>query len=326
MDNTPQQLSYTGGDVKTWQRKLRRKLKQLLGDTPSEKTPLNVQSIWTKQHPLGSIEKIVFTAQPHADVPAYLCLPKNATPPYNFIICVQGHSTGMHNSIAVDFKTESKKITVEGDRDFGLIAMAQGCAALCIEQRSFGLRQENHQKSSSPEYCHDAAMQALFLGQTLIGQRIYDVDRAIDYLTQRGDANLKRLAIMGNSGGGTISTFAAAVLPRIQIAMPSCYFCSFKDSIMAMFHCSCNYVPALYKYAEMSDILGLFAPKPVIIVAGKNDPIFPIKATQQQFQKLKTIYRAANAENNCQLVVGPGEHRFYANLAWPKFNQALQKL
>ena len=271
-------------------------------------------------------EKIVFTTEPHADVPAYICLPKNATPPYTCVICVQGHSTGMHNSIAVDFKTETKRITVDGDRDFALTAMAQGYAALCIEQRSFGLRLENDQTDHAPGYCHDATMQALMLGRTLIGQRVYDVDRGIDYLAQRGDVNMKHLAIMGNSGGGTISTFAAAALPRIKLAMPSCYFCSFKDSIMAIYHCSCNYIPALYKYAEMSDILGLFAPKPVIIVAGKNDPIFPIKATRQQFQKLKTIYRAAQAENHCQLVVGPGEHRFYADLAWPKLNKAIQKL
>lgn len=325
LKNTTQQLAYDGGDVKTWQRKLKRKIKELLGDMPTEKVPLNTKSLWKRDHELGTIEKIVFTSEPHADVPAYVCIPKDVKPPYTFVICLQGHSTGMHNSIAVDFETEKKTLKIEGDRDFAITCMEKGYAALCIEQRSFGMRRENDQENHSQEMCHDASMQAILLGKTLVGQRVYDVDRGIDYIAERGDANMKTITVMGNSGGGTVTTFAAATLPRVKFAMPSCYFCTFEHSIMAMYHCACNYIPQIYKYAEMSDILGLFAPKPVVVVAGKDDPIFPVKAVRQQFKKLKAIYKAAGAENNCQLVVGPGEHRFYADQAWPKLIKQLKQ-
>ncbi|MBU4200960.1 MAG: hypothetical protein KJ919_13695 [Verrucomicrobia bacterium] len=153
----------------------------------------------------------------------YVCLPRDVRPPYRFMVCLQGHSTGMHNSIAVQREDETKPLKVEGDRDFGLGCMSHGIAALCIGQRSFGERREQKQRQISPHGCHDATMQALMLGRTLIGERVYDVDRGIDYLSQRGDADLSSIGVMGNSGGGTISVFSAALLPRIAFAMPSCY-------------------------------------------------------------------------------------------------------
>lgn len=310
-------LGWRGGDVKRWQLKLRGKLRQLVGETPAEKCPLNVRPIWRRRHPLGTIEKIVFAAEPYADVPAYVCLPRNVATPYTFMICLQGHTTGMHVSIAVERDDETKPLKVEGDRDFALGCMRRGIAALCIEQRSFGERREQKQAQVSSHGCHDATMQALLLGRTLIGERVFDVDRGIDYLAWRGDADMRSIGVMGNSGGGTVTLFSAALLPRIAFAMPSCYFCTFRESIMSIYHCADNYIPGLLKYAEMADIMGLFAPKPVVIVAGRRDPIFPFGATRRAFRDLRKIYDACGAGNRCHLAVGDGGHRFYAADAWP---------
>ena len=42
---------------------------------------------------------------------------------------------------------------------------------------SFGERGERRQEQVSPHPCHDAAMHSLMLGRTLLGERVYDVDR-----------------------------------------------------------------------------------------------------------------------------------------------------
>ncbi len=325
MDRTEQTLAYDGGDVKTWQRRLRRKLRQLVGDMPEERVPLKVRTLWKRQHPLGTIEKIVFTSEPYSDVLAFVCLPKDVGPPYTFFICVQGHSTGMHNSIAVTRDDNTRPLKVPGDRDFGLGCMKRGLAALCIEQRSFGERREQLQKRTAEMGCHDATMHALMLGRTLVGERVFDIDRGIDYLESRGDVDVRRIGVMGNSGGGTATLFSAVMLPRIRYAMPSCYFCTFRDSIMSIYHCMDNYVPSLLKYAEMADVMGLFAPKPVVIVAGKSDPIFPFAGVRKAFRHLKKIYAAAGAADRCRLVVGNGGHRFFAKQAWPVMLKEIAK-
>jgi len=328
MNATRQELAWRGGDLKAWQRRLRAKLAELSGWNlmGGRRVPLGVRTVWRKRHELGSIEKIAFSAEPGADVLAYVCLPKGAKPPYRFFICLQGHSTGMHNSIAMTINDERRRIEVAGDRDFALGCMRRGLAALCIEQRSFGERKEKLQKQVASHGCHDATMQAIMLGRTLIAERVFDVDRGIDYLESRGDVDMERLGVMGNSGGGTISLFSAALLPRVRIAMPSCYFCTFRDSIMSIYHCADNYVPGLLRYAEMADVMGLFAPRPVVIVAGRSDPIFPIKAVRKAFAHLKKIYRAAGAADRCRLVVGSEGHRFYAEPAWPVALEELERL
>ena len=68
-----------------------------------------------------------------------------------------------------------------------------------------------------------------------------------------------RIAITGNSGGGTVSLFAAACDTRISVSVPGCYFCTFAGSIGSIAHCDCNYVPGILRLGEMHDVAGLIA-------------------------------------------------------------------
>ena len=323
MDNMTQELSFSGGNLSLWQSELRSKLCKLLGYYQSKKTELNIRSLWKKKHELGSIEKIVFTSEPYCDAIAYVCLPDISSPPYKFFICLQGHTSGAHNSIAVDFNDPNKTIEVQGDLDFGINCMKNGFAALCIEQRCFGERKETSSARRANDTCHDAAVHALMLGKTILGERVYDVERGLDYLATRND--VAKIGIMGNSGGGYVSIYAAALFSdRLGYCMPSCSFCTFKGSIMSLSHCVDNYIPGMLKYAEMYDVMGLFAPKPVFIVAGKDDPLFPLESVKEAFAKLKEIYKAAGAEDNCHLIIGNGKHRFYSADAWPLITKIIK--
>ncbi len=310
-------MRYPGGDPAAWQRRLRKKLAALLGGIPQDRVPLNVRRIWSKPHPLGTIEKVVFTSEFRCDVPAYVCLTDKVSGRRPFMICLQGHRGKMHDLIAASADEKVWDVPVHDGLDVAIGCMERGISALCIEQRSFGERQELAMERPSGDGCQDAAMHALFLGRTLMGERVFDVDRAIDYLMHRGDADPRRIGVTGNSTGGMVALFAAAVLPRIRFAMPSSCFCSFRDSFLAMGHCSCNFVPGLLNIADMADIAGLIAPKPLVIVHGREDHLFPIRSAQRTFRELQATYRAAGASKKCALVVGPGGHRYYAGLAWP---------
>lgn len=312
------ELRFRGGDVRAWQAALRERLWERLGPLPQARTPLNPRTLWKRDHPLGSIEKIVFTSEPGVDVPAFVCLPRGARPPYRYFICLQGHSTGMHLSIGMDFKTNQTPMEVKGDRDFALGCMRQGIAALCIEQRAFGERAEQAQPGRHEDRCYDAMMQALLLGRTLMGERIYDVMRGVDYLAERGDADMQNIGLMGNSTGGMVTIYAAALLPdKIRYAMPSSCFCTFQDSLLATHHCGCVYVPGLYPVADLSDIAGLIAPRPLVLVAGLGDPLKREAGIMEGMQQVQRIYAAFDAGDHFHPVLGDQGHRFYADLAWP---------
>jgi dienelactone hydrolase len=324
LQNAPKILSFAKNKNRNylrWQNEVRAKLLELLGETPPL-VPLNLRPEYTRDHKEFREHRFVFTSEPNSDVPCHLLIPKRGTPPYPVVICLQGHTNGMHLSLGRPHNQAEKKYL--NRRNIGLQAMREGYAALVMEQRCFGERFDQRPAKVRLDVlntCNHHSMAALLLGRTMIRERAWDVSRAIDTLEKFPEVDTTRVACWGNSGGGTITYFTACLDERIKVAMPSCYVCTFADSIGAIDHCPDNYVPGILKYFEMGDLACLIAPRPLIVVAGQKDPIFPIAAVKRTFALIREIYLAAGAKGNCKLVVGKGGHRIYPELSWSAFRK-----
>lgn len=246
-----------------------------------------------------------------------LLLPKQAKEPLPVVICLQGHSTGKHISLG-KAKFESDAATIAGGRDFAVRAVKEGFAAVVMDQRYMGMTGQG--KNGAPSCGTDnEAMASLLIGRTAIGERVWDIVRLIDiiqnYLTQYVDP--ERIICLGNSGGGTATFYASCVDERIALSIPSCAVCTYDESIMAMNHCPCNFIPGIRKYFNMGDLGCLIAPRPVILVCGKDDPIFPLSGVKKSFAVMQSAYRKLGKEELCHLVIGNGGHQFYPDDAWP---------
>ena len=311
-------------DFWEWRIRIKEKLKQLLGNMPEMIDP-KIRIEYEKNTDSYKEIRYVFSSEAFCDVPCHLLIPKGGKTPYPVVICLQGHSTGMHISLG-RAKYSGDKKTIAGDRDFALQAVREGYAALTIEQRGFGERldDKSSMKDSSLSRCHQTAMGALLLGRTAIGERVWDVSRAIDTLTSFREIDSDRIGCMGNSGGGTITFFASCMDERIKVSMPSCYVCLMSYSLMPLRHCSCNYIPGILKYFDISDLAGLIAPRPLIVVAGEKDNIFPIEGVKKAYKVIEEIYEAAGTVGQCRLVVGDGGHQFYAEQGWSAFGELSQ--
>ncbi len=322
-------LRFRGGiNFGGWQAEVRAKLEELIRIPHLDAAPeMKMEIAWEREHSsgAGTVARIHLTTEPHVMANGYLCLPAKSGPPYPWMICLQGHSSGAHLSVALDQESEMKEIEVPGDRDFARQAMRHGWAALCLEQRGFGERMPAEKRAKQKTDCHAPAMHALLLGRTIIGERLLDVKRAIELIKGRDDFDGKNLGIMGNSSGGTTAMYTAALFPELSAVMPSCSFCTFAGSLLGVHHCVCNYIPGLYSFVDMPDILGCFAPKPAVIVQGTEDDLFPIRETEKAFGQLQEIYAAAGAPDNCRLLAVEGGHRFYAEQAWPVFLEMTSK-
>lgn len=314
-------------DFVEWRLSVETRLHELLGPTPAL-VPLNIRVEEESEHESCREIRFVFTSETNAEVPCHLLLPRQGEAPFPVVICLQGHTTGMHISLGRARYEGDEKAIAGGDRDFALQAVREGYAALVMEQRCFGERQDA--RSAAVRHlnngCHHASMTALLLGRTMIGERVWDVRRAIDALAQFSEIDTGRVGCMGNSGGGTITWFAACVEPRIRIAMPSCYVCSLKRSIARIDHCADNYLPGILRWFDLGDLACLIAPRPLVVVAGRTDPIFPIEGVQEAFATIRQIYAHAGASEGCRLVIGEEGHRFYAATAWPIFNALFSEL
>ena len=314
LQNVVPSMSYDGGDLQKWKADARNKLRELLGMDKFERVDPELEIEY--QRKIDGASEIRFTYQSEAGyrVPCHLLLPDGVEKP-PLMICLQGHSKGMHISLGrPKFEGDEKSIS-EGDRDFCVRALKEGFAAISLEQRNFG---ECGGDENGPR-CYESTMTALLMGRTTVGERVWDVSRLIDVIEAefRDKIDTKNICCMGNSGGGTATAYVAALEDRIVLAMSSCAMCTFKDSIGAMTHCSCNYVPKISEYFDMNDIMAMAYPKYFVQVSGNKDPIFPFFGAKEVFLKGKRAYDSLGMGSRCSFVEGNGGHRFYADDAWP---------
>ncbi len=306
----------------TWRIEVSRKFKELLGLDLFKKVDPRLRIDYSEKKDSFHETRFIFASEENTDVPCHLLVPASGKPPYPVVICLQGHTAGMHISLGRP-KFEGDQESISGERDFAIQAVNEGYAALVLEQRCFGERSDMRPKErrTFSATCHHASMVEIILGRTMAAARVWDVSRAIDMLKNFPDIDTQRIGCMGNSGGGTVSYYAACLDPRIKIAMPSCCFCTFEDSIGKIDHCADNYIPGIMKFFEMPDLSCLIPARHLIVVAGKTDPIFPFDSAKKAFEKVKIIYGKAGMPERCVLVEGDGGHRFYAKQAWSEFRR-----
>ena len=316
-------------DPAEWQVEARAKLCELLGldEIAKKSVELKMEIEFDRySEDLGAREiRFLFSTEENVTVPCHLAIPQGADKPLPVLITLQGHSRGMHISLGRAKYPQDEASISGGDRDFVKRAVKEGYCAIALEQRCFGER--SSQPNSSID-CRLPAMRAILIGRTLIGERVWDVMRCIDviekYFADVCDAD--KVICLGNSGGGTATTYASAIDTRIKISVPSCAVCTYADSIAAIHHCECNYVPRIAKYFDMGDLCAMVAPRSMVVVNGEKDDIFPIDAAKECVAVGRRVYEAMGVSDELVHVVGAEGHRFYADDAWPHIHRAIKNL
>lgn len=323
-------LSYQNScDFDSWKTQVEQQLNALLGmDVIAENAcPVNITVEETAEYDTYRLIRFSYESEIENLVPAVLLIPRQNREMYPLAIALQGHTTGYHISLGIQ--------EYEGDADFlpnngyGMQAVENGFAVLCIEQRGMGVnRSRRYPGPGGVHQCSFTAMGAIQLGRTVLGERVWDVSRGIDALEKLAlpELDLRKIMIFGNSGGGTVSFYAACLDKRIGYAAPSCAFCSYKGSILDILHCVCNNIPGASRYFEMEDLSCLIAPRHLTVLAGQQDEIFPIQAVRKSYAVAQNIFRRAGAEDHCKLVVMPEGHRWCTDVAWKAIREELAKL
>lgn len=273
--------------------------------------------------------KVAISTAAHTRMPVYLLIPKIGTSPYPSVLALHGHGYGAKDIVGL-WEDGSERDTPDGyHRDFAVTLCRAGFAVAAPEISCFGERQSDYSYLDTeagqpiPTTCEQTAALALYLGGTVIGLRVRDGIRLVDYLQTRDEFDTDRLGAMGISGGGMHTLFSAAIDTRIRAAVISGYFSTFKDSVLAMQHCPCNIVPGLSAFGEMSDLAGLIAPRPLFIESGSHDPIFPVNAARRGTDELRRVYGAFGAASNVGHSIFEGRHRIDGEAAYDFLRNAL---
>lgn len=262
-----------------------------------------------------SIRKWFLWTEPGVPIPFVVLIPKTKTIKLPIVMLAHGHG---RDSILYD-GIYPRVDAANGSVDETLImqAVKEGYIAVAPTIRAFGTtRFADDVKAGNSFSCHTQLMRDLLTGRTVIGDRVWDVSKILDWAIENLPVDPKKIAITGNSGGGTVSLFSAACDKRITLAVPSSYFCTFAGSIGSIAHCDCNYIPGILNLGEMSDIAGLIAPRPFRALHGVKDEIYPVAETRKAFADLKKIYAVAGSADNAELYEGAAGHQYYKEGSW----------
>lgn len=317
-------------DLVEWQKQAKEKLYDLLGI--SEIEPYKVDPEIEIEYDViaedfGCREiRFRYKSEENVTIPCHMVIPNGANKPLPTVITLQGHSTGMHISLGRPKFPGDEETCKGGDRDFVVRAVKEGVIAIALEQRAFGENGGNTETGNTQ--CREPAMRAMLLGRTLVGERVWDIMRLIDTLEKffADIVDVNKIICLGNSGGGTATTYATVLEERIKIGVPSCAVCEFADSIGVMYHCNCNFVPDIAKYFDMGDLCAMVAPRNLIVVNGKQDTGFLYAGAINCIDIAREAYQELDADDKLVHVIGPQGHRFYANLSWPHINKAIESL
>lgn len=310
---------------RSWRLALRAKFAEALGGVERGGEPLQPRVLERVELADYVRERIEITTAPSLRMPVYVLLPKRRQGPLPLVVGCHGHGSG--SRAAVGLLPDG---TEAGDTDvhhaFAVTLARQGFAVIVPELIGFGDRKLESEAAAGREAnsCFPISALLLMLGKTIAGLRIQETIAALDYACERPEIDASRVGIFGLSGGGLVAAFTAALDERIRAAVVSCYTNTFQDSILAMRHCIDNYIPGILRYAEMPDLIGLIAPRPLFIEAGRDDRLFPLHGTEKALATLKRVYQAAGAPASLDAHVFPGGHEVCGEQAFPWLGRQLK--
>lgn len=322
--------SRTHAAAQRWQREVRRALAEAINTKllkPVAPSPRLLERVEREDH---TREKVLLRTSAHTRMPVYVLKPKGAKGRLPVVVAFHGHGYGAKDIVGL-WEDGSERKTPDGyHKDFGIALCRAGFLVAAPEISCFGERQTDFTylqgPFASPEprnTCAHTAFLAFHLGASVIGLRVYDGIRLVDYLATRRDTDMQRLGAMGISGGGMHTLFSSCIDTRIKASVISGYFSTFRDSILRMDHCPCNYLPGLARFGEMHDLVGLIAPRPMLIEAGRKDPIFPIRAVRHAVGEARKVYATFGCADQVHADIFDGRHQISGRRAYQFLHDTL---
>jgi len=211
---------------------------------------------------------------------------------------------------------------------------AKGFVAVAIDGRYHGGRAGASSEGMSPYLA--AILRTYRTGREhpFLYDTVWDVMRLIDYLETRPDVDRSRIALTGISKGGMETYLAAAVDPRIAVAVPMIGVQSFRwaldhgawdsrawtlreaidaaakeagSSVGAPFmrRFYDKVAPGVYGEFDGPSMLPLIAPRPLLVINGDSDPRTPGGGVRACMAAAEQAYKAQGAADRLALHLQP---------------------
>jgi cephalosporin-C deacetylase-like acetyl esterase len=297
--------------MQVYREECKTRYRKLLGELPA-KTNLNVKLAGAIKQKGYRVERIVYESIPNHHVTSNLYIPEG-NGPFPGVLLFCGH--------------EAEAKATESYQKTAILFALHGFVVLVIDPISQGERYQLTDKDAKPVTRggtteHTLVNAAANLnGSGAVAYELWDNVRGLDYLITRPEVDKERIGCLGNSGGGTQTAYYIAFDERIKVAAP-CSFIARRERNLELTGASdgCQHIP--YEGSaqlEISDFLIAFAPKPVLILAGRYDFV-DYTGTEEVYHELKQVYSVLNAPDKVSLFTVDDGH----GISKPKREAAVQ--
>jgi cephalosporin-C deacetylase-like acetyl esterase len=296
----------TKADLETLQKTLREKLLGMLGGLPSGQGIPPARTLGQIEAEDYVIEKLVFESLPGYFVPALLYKPRQITGRVPGILSPCGHSAV--GKAAAPYQILHLNLVKRGYVVLTYDPVGQGERSqfwdVQKKKSRFNLVCGEHAVLGNPLY---------LLGTNLARYRIADGLRALDYLAARPEVDPERLGCVGNSGGGTLTAYIAALDSRVKAAAIGCYLTTLPRRMANRFQTDPDADPEqdLFGFVgegvDHAGLLALRVPRPTLLAAAQYD-FFPIEGTRESFAEARNLYQVAGAADRLALAEAAEKH------------------
>lgn len=252
------------------------------------------------------VEKLVFESFPGYFVPAVLYKPRKITGRLPGVISPCGHSAV--GKAASTYQILHINLVKRGYVVLSYDPVGQGERSQFWDAEKgksrFNLVCGEHAVLGNPLY---------LLGTSLARYRIWDGIRAIDYLSSLPEVDPQRIGCVGNSGGGTLSAYIAALDARVKVAAICCYITTLPRRMGNRIQADPDADPEQDIFGFVSEgidhagLLALRAPRPTLVGAAQFD-FFPIEGARESFEEAKQIFTAAGVPERIKRVEAAEKH------------------
>lgn len=272
---------------------VRKGLQKAWGEFPKVPCPLEPQVLGTLDRDGYHVEKVVFQTRPGLRMTANAYVP-DGPGKHPAILAVHGHWKG------------AKQDPVVQARCIG--AAKLGFFVLAVD--AFGAGERGVGKALGEYHGEMTGATLLPVGLPLSGIQVYENMRAVDYLLTRPEVDGEHIGITGASGGGNQSMYAGAWDKRLKAVVPVCSVGNYR-AYLGIACCICEMVPGTLRFTEEWGVLGLTAPRGLLIVNATQDASqFSVEEAKRTLTPLEQVYRLHGQAGHVRHAIFESKHDY----------------
>lgn len=294
--------------------RLRAALLACLGGPWPEPCDLNPRIERTEQRDGHRLELVRYEVEPGEVVGAYVLVPDGVTAAARAPAVAVWHQ---HNGEYHLGKSEPAGLAGNPMHHTGLALARLGYVVICPDAVCFEDRQDSSGRLTRGNYERFEFLRHVVAGRCLAWKNILDMRRAIDYLVSRPEVDPNRIGCFGHSMGSMHTWLVGPFEERIRCLVGNCCLPTYAAiHRLHILHCFPNFVPGWERHGDVPDIVGLVAPRPLLLNFGEKDEGSPMPEVHAAMETIGRAYAAANAADRFRFFIEPGQDHVLSEKMW----------